>query len=208
MTFGAIETCDGCRFPFSDCDCHRCENCGYSYYECECISNPKPAEILTKVTPIQDVTLSTEWHVFTDGKWRNYSYAGMPVNIYEDGKWYPIEYRHFANECKNDCTTWNAESIPCGWEDGTHEPKGDYEAGMSWPEDLYRGDWESEARKAIVDYLYKCADYSHVIFAGESAQYFEWAEQIANGASHVRVHGRWYRIRQGVSVNQTHNKGL
>jgi hypothetical protein len=53
MTLGAIETCDGCRFPFSDCDCHRCEDCGYRYYECECIYSTKPNVFADFAPPIE-----------------------------------------------------------------------------------------------------------------------------------------------------------
>jgi hypothetical protein len=142
----------------------------------------------TIATPIQDVTLSTEWHVFTDGKWRNYSYAGMPVNIYEDGKWYPIEYRHFADECKNDC-------VPETFAITTMRIHGDENIHRTGCADIRRsqikhGIWADEPWDMTVASL---RDYAEQYWGDICTDYGPWGseEWLAELKDHS-TYGKWH----------------
>lgn len=103
---------------------------------------------------------------------------------------------------------WNAEDIPAGWESGTHRSNSDYDAAMSWPQTFYRGADGQNARMVLVSKLREYSTFNHVVQSGESQMYLDAASSIADGAMNVRIHGRIYRIRRGVPVNQTYGKGL
>lgn len=192
--------------------CGNCEREVPNHYD-NCSSQRRASiqRIMDKVNASAGAsTQAVEWHVFANKEWTSIPYIGYaPVNTYSNGEWHDVEYRHRAAECENSCTTWNGESIPSGWADGSHKPNSDFAAAMAWPENLYRGDSEESARRAVAEYLEKCAGYNHIIRAGESELYRLWARQIRSGElDHVQVHGRWYRVRQGVPVTQTYGKGL
>lgn len=103
---------------------------------------------------------------------------------------------------------WNAEDIPSGWEDGTHRSYSDYDAAMSWPTKFYRGLSEEKARRILASKLAEYGGFEYVVRAGKSHLYVEAAHAIVDGAAHVKLDGRIYRVRKGVPVNQTYRKGL
>jgi hypothetical protein len=124
---------------------------------------------------------------------------------------------HFPNVNCEDCIAtrempseelWNAEDIPNGWQDGTHKSNSDFDAAMVWPQKFYRGMSEIKARRILASKLAEAGGFEYVVRAGESHLYVSAAHAIMDGTDNVKIHGRIYRIRQGVPVNQTYGKGL
>lgn len=92
---------------------------------------------------------------------------------------------------------WIAEHVPWYQVDKSVErPWRDEDMAMSAPEKLGEFRTEDEARKEVAAHLVKCSNLGFIQRAGEGPKYVAAGTALLFGVDGVRLHGRFYRVRE------------
>lgn len=93
--------------------------------------------------------------------------------------------------------SWIAEDVPWYQVDQSAErPWRDEDLAMSAPRKFGEFATVEEARQAVAGDLEASSTYNFVVRGGEREKYLAAAQAITLGASGVRIHGRYYRVRE------------
>lgn len=94
--------------------------------------------------------------------------------------------------------SWIAEDVP--WYLITPSEKRltmtDEDYAMSAPRRFGEFATEAEARSAVAGNLEESATYGFIVRGGEREKYLVAAQAVLAGVDGVRIHGRYYRVRE------------
>lgn len=93
--------------------------------------------------------------------------------------------------------SWIAEDAPWYQVDKSADrPWRDEDVAMSSPRRFGEFATEAEARQAVAEDLEVSSEYGFIVRGGEREKYLAAAQAVLAGVDGVRVHGRYYRVRQ------------
>lgn len=94
--------------------------------------------------------------------------------------------------------SWIAEDVPWYQVDKESRRPGmtDEDRAMSAPREFGEFGTESEARSAVAGDLEQSATYGFVVRGGEREKYLVAAQAVLAGVDGIRIHGRYYRVRE------------
>jgi hypothetical protein len=93
--------------------------------------------------------------------------------------------------------SWIAEDVPWYMIDKSADrPWRDEDVAMSSPRKFGEYATVEEARQAVAGDLEASSGYGFIVRGGEREKYLAAAQAVLAGVDGVRVHGRYYRVRQ------------
>lgn len=93
--------------------------------------------------------------------------------------------------------SWIAEDVPWYQVDQTSDrPWRDEDYAMSAPRRFGEFATEQEARQAVAGDLEASSAYGFIARGGETEKYLVAAQAVLLGVDGIRIHGRFYRVRE------------